>query len=216
MDRSNNRRLFGMLRSERKAKTRAAQKSPAVIPGIAESIPTSSTHPSSTSSPPASHTSKVIETLDGVPQALEATDTRDEETLPSSSNFVPALVATSSAPSIGAHRLDDASDRERTEKRYRKAVEQLQKSIKLPRKNWEAFAIPDFKDFADVTNPIPQLQDDIKKTLDARAESFKDPGLWSTTKRVTEKIFTAITPLAKNVLLVAKAGSNVYAFFVAH
>jgi hypothetical protein len=106
--------------------------------------------------------------------------------------------------------LVPSGDRERTEKRYCEAVEQLHKSVKLPRKNWEAFEIPDFKNLADVINPIPQLQEDIKKTLDARAGSFKDPGFWSTSKRVAERIFTAITPFAINFLSVANEGSAVW------
>jgi hypothetical protein len=141
-----------------------------------------------------------------VSKTPESTDTREEETMLLSSSIAPVRAPTSSMLSAA---VADSGDRERTEKRYREAVAKLQKSIKLPRESWEVFAIRDFKDFADVTNPIPQLQQDIKKTLDAREKSIKDPGVWSTTKRITEKIFTAISPLAKNVLVVAKEGSNV-------
>jgi hypothetical protein len=101
-------------------------------------------------------------------------------------------------------------DRERTERRYEKAVEKLTKAITLPRKNWEAFEIPDFKNLADVTDPIRQLQDDIAKTLDARNNAFKDPSFWSKTKRVTEGVFTTISPFVKNILLVSKEGSSVF------
>ena len=106
--------------------------------------------------------------------------------------------------------LDPFGDRERTEARYKEAVEKLKKSVKLPRKNWEAFEIPDFKNLADVNDPIPQLREDIKKTLNARKDAFKDQSFWSKCKRVTEGIFTAIIPFATNVLLVVKGGSNVF------
>jgi hypothetical protein len=109
-----------------------------------------------------------------------------------------------------AAQLDPSGDRERTEKRYCQAVELLQTSVKLPWKNWEAFEIPEFKNLADVINPIPQLQEDIKKTLEARASSFKDPRFWSTSKRVAERIFTAITIFAINFLSVANEGSAVW------
>ena len=109
-----------------------------------------------------------------------------------------------------AGRLDPSGDRERTERRYREAVEQFQKSVKLPRKNWETFVIPDFKNLADVNDPIPQLREDIKKTLDARNNAFKNPNFWSKSKRITEEIFTAISPFVKNVLFVAKEGSSVF------
>src|SRR5271169_5713461 len=150
MDRSNkgngDRRLFGMLRSGRKPKTGAGQKAVDVIPGIAESIPANSTHPSSTSSPPVSHAPKVAETHEVAPQAPEATDTREQVISSSSSDIVPGPGAASFTLPTASTQLDNSGDRERTENRYRKAMEQLQKSIKLPRKSWEAFAIPDFKD----------------------------------------------------------------------
>src|SRR5271155_618375 len=119
--------------------------------------------------------------------------------------ILPSPTATVSA--TPAAQLDPSGDRERTEKRYQEAVELLQNSVKLPRKNWEAFEIPEFKNLADVINPIPQLQEDIKNTLDARASSFKDPHFWSTSKRVAERIFMAITPFAINFLSVANEGS---------
>jgi len=213
MNRSNqdtsDRRLFARLRSGLKPKTRDRQKSPSAIPAIA----TTPASPASQTPPPAS---EVPDTPEPIVQGPEANDSREEDSFSMPNEAVPALSATSSTLPIAIPAIaqpDDSRDRERTEKRYTDAVEELQKSIKLQRKNWKPFAIPTFKSFANVTDPIPQLQKDIESTLNARADSFKDPGLWSTTKRVTEKIFTAITPLAKNVLVVAKEGSNVHTSF---
>ena len=212
MNRSNqdtsDRRLFARLRSGLKPKTRDRQKSPSAIPAIA----TTSASRASQTPPPAS---EVPDTPEPIVQGPETNDSREEDSFSMPNEAVPALSATSSTLPIAipaTAQPDDSRDRERTEKRYTDAVEELQKSIKLQRKNWKPFAIPTFKSFANVTDPIPQLQKDIESTLNARADSFKDPGLWSTTKRVTEKIFTAITPLAKNVLVVAKEGSNVSHF----
>jgi hypothetical protein len=107
-------------------------------------------------------------------------------------------------------------DREKTERRYNEAVEKLKASIKHPPKKWSHFEIPSDKDFADLNNLIPVLQEDIDKTqeeihktLDAWKTSFKDLNLWSKSKYIIERIFTAIKPLAKNVLVVARGGSNV-------
>jgi len=129
----------------------------------------------------------------------------DRATLPSI-----LLSPTATVSATPGAQIDPSGDRERTEKRYREAVEHLHNSVKLPRKNWEAFEIPELKHLADVINPIPQLQEDIKKTLDARASSFKDPHFWSTSKRVAERIFMAITPFAINFLSVANEGSAVW------
>jgi hypothetical protein len=187
------RRIFGRLRATLKPKTRDRQEAPVAVPGIAEPTTSASVLPSSSSNLPASQPLEVTEDSEGVNTG--------------SSDIVSDEIA---APPPPADRTDLSGDRETTEKRYREAVEQLKKSVKLPRKNWEAFDIPDFKNLCDVNNPIPQLQEDIKKTLDAKKEAFNDPSFWSKSKRVTETIFTAITPFAKNVLLVAKEGSNVF------
>ena len=101
MDQSNqgsgDRKLFGMFRGARKPRTKASQKSQAVIPGIAESVPAVSAPPPSSSSPPASHAPEVVETRAVAPHASETTDIREEESSPSSSNVpVPGLAATSS------------------------------------------------------------------------------------------------------------------------
>jgi hypothetical protein len=102
---------------------------------------------------------------------------------------------------------DPYGDSEATEKRYKKAVEDLEVALKLPRKNWKTFEIPDFKNLVNVNDPIPELREAIKKTLEARADVITDKSLWAKSKRWTEVIFTAISPFAKNV--VAKEGASV-------
>lgn len=105
--------------------------------------------------------------------------------------------------------FDSYGDRETTEKRYIEAAGNLEAALKLPRKNWKSFKIPDFRNLVDVNDPIPDLREAIKKTLDVRASSIRDKSLWAKGKRCTERIFTAISPFAKFSLLVAKDGSNV-------
>ena len=78
----------------------------------------------------------------------------------------------------------------------------------IPTGSWKTFEIPDFKDAADMTDPISQLRQEIKKTLDRR--TFKDPSFSTKSKHITERIFTALSPFAKNVLSVLKQGSAVF------
>jgi len=200
MDRNNqdnkDRSGFARLSTALKVKMRSRQKAPVPIPKIAEPAKGAPILPPSSTTLPA----------DQAPEDSEGVNTGSSDIV---SDGVAAISTSPPAPAPVA-RADHASDRENTENRYREAVKQLKKSVKLPRKNWETFDIPDFKNLADVNNPIPQLQEDIKKTLDAKKDAFEDPSFWSKSKRVTEKIFTAITPFAKNVLLVAKEGSNVF------
>ena len=199
MDQTNegtgSRRRFARLRTALKPKTRDRQKAPVAVPGIAGPPTPASILPSSSTNLPAIQAPEVTEDSEGVNTG--------------SSDIVSDEIVAGSKPPPPVDRTDLSGDREKTEIRYREAMEQLKKSVKLPRKNWETFDIPDFKNLADVNNPIPQLQEDIKKTLDAKKKAFKDPSFWSKSKRVTETIFTAITPFAKNVLHVAKEGSNV-------
>ena len=151
----------------------------------------------------------IVRTVSAV-QAPEERPTADVVTVSSSTEISRSMPI--SVPPVAL--VDLSGDNERTEKRYREAVEELKKSVKLPRKNWEAFDVPDFNNLTYVTNPILQLQEDIKKTLEARQASFQDKSFWAMRRRQAEKVFTAISPLTKNVLSVAKEGSNVFLFKV--
>jgi hypothetical protein len=191
--------LFAKLSGALKPRIRKRRSAQPAIPSrtepatliVASSIPTSST-----TALPATQTPEVAaDVSEGVNMMNSAVA---PDSLPCSANQQTALP------------LDPSGDREKTEGRYKEAVEQLKKSVKLPRKNWETFEIPDFKNLVDVTDLIPQLQEDIKKTLDARKDAFKDQNFWSKSKRITEGIFIAISPFAKNFLFVAKQGSNVF------
>lgn len=103
-----------------------------------------------------------------------------------------------------------SGDRDRTEMRYKEAVEQLKRSCTLRTKVWKTFDIPDFQNLTDLVNPISELRKEITKTLDARDVFFKDGGFWSKAKQVAERIFIATIPFAKIVLSVAKEGANVF------
>jgi hypothetical protein len=181
---------------QRMGKRQTAQLAMPSLTDTATLIVTSSVPTCTTTVLPATQTAEVAaDVTEGENSSNSSVDPND---LPCSANQQIAV------------QLDASGDRERTEARYKEAVEQLQKSVKLSRKNWETFEIPDFKNLADVTDPIPQLQEDIKKTLDARKEDFKDQSFWSKSKRITERIFTTISPFAKNFLFVAKEGSSVF------
>ena len=206
------RRRLSTLFTRLKPKARGPPKIQTAVPPSTAATPPGD--PATMVSIPTSSTATLRETSATAATQLGQSDAQTPQAAIPSSTSTPILASILNFPTvtqtvIPETQLDPSGDRERTEKRYREAVEQLHKSVKLPRKNWEAFEFPEFKNLADVINPIPQLQEDIKKTLDARASSFKDPRFWSTSKRVAEKIFTAITPFAINFLSVANEGSAV-------
>src|SRR5271170_5990027 len=108
----------------------------------------------------------------------------------------PATDLTGETGETGPMPVDPYGDREATEKRYKTAVENLEAALKLPRKNWKTFEIPDFKNVVNVNDPISGLREGIKKTLDARAEAITDKTLSAKSERWIEGIFTAISPFA--------------------
>ena len=169
--------------------------------------------------PQAPEVSTNDEEVNITPNTLPATQTAKVSADNEGVNVAPnVLAATHTGPvpaggegvnvALTANQLDLYGDRERTERRYKEAVEQLEKSLNIPTGSWKTFEIPDFKDAADMTDPISQLRQEIKKTLDRR--TFKDPSFSSKSKHITERIFTALSPFAKNVLSVLKQGSAVF------
>jgi hypothetical protein len=90
----------------------------------------------------------------------------------------------------------DLKDRERTKARYEEATRKLEEALKSPRANWKPIKIPEFNDVLE-SDPIPKLQEELNEALDVRK--------MDSTKGYIERGFTAISPLAKNVLFVAQS-----------
>ena len=107
--------------------------------------------------------------------------------------------------------LDPFGDRERTERRYKDAAEQLEKSLNIRRRNWETFEIPTLGNISE-NDPIPQLREQIQKALEARKDSVKDRDFWSKGRNIIERGFTAMSPFAKKFLKIAKEGQSVCFF----
>jgi hypothetical protein len=98
---------------------------------------------------------------------------------------------------------DPFGDRKRTISRYKIAAEKLQASLNSSQAHWKSFKIPE-KNIPD-KDPISQLREEINKTLTGRKEEKKS---W------IEKVFSAISPFAKNFLTIAKEGQAVYLLII--
>ena len=94
---------------------------------------------------------------------------------------------------------DPFGDCERTFSRYQKASENLKASLNSPQAHWKSFKIPEANIAGQDT--ISQLREEINKSLTGRIEQKKS---W------IEKVFTAVSPLAKSLLMIAKEGQAVY------
>jgi hypothetical protein len=108
-------------------------------------------------------------------------------------------------------------DRERTKERYAEAATLLEASLKGRQGNWGSFEFPELSGEPEGFNDL-QFRHKIELALESRRNSVKDKTGWSRGRDIIECIFTALSPLAKNFLTIAKEGQAVpppFAFYVA-
>jgi hypothetical protein len=92
--------------------------------------------------------------------------------------------------------------------RYEESKSRLKESLKFRRKEWGLFEFPEL-DAMPEEQDSPKLQIEISKILDARKNSVADGTTWSKAKAAIEHVFKALSPFAKNFLMVAKEGQSV-------
>jgi hypothetical protein len=100
-------------------------------------------------------------------------------------------------------------DRKATEERYKTAAKQLEDALKIRRANWKVFDIPTVSLDLSANDPIPQLREQINSTLEARRNLVENRDFWAKGKNIVERTFTAMSPFAKNVLVIAQQGAAV-------
>lgn len=104
---------------------------------------------------------------------------------------------------------DPFGDRKATEERYKTAAKQLEGALKCRRANWKAFDIPTVSLDITTNDPVPQLREQIQSVLEARKALMENRDFWAKGKSIVERAFTAMSPFAKNFLVIAQHGSNV-------
>jgi hypothetical protein len=104
----------------------------------------------------------------------------------------------------------DHSDEKRTLTRYKNALDQLKNSLKASRANWKLLQFPELEDIPVDISPS-RLREEIDKIFDARqeSESLESQTWWPKCKQAVCRACMALTPLAKNVLIVAKEAQSV-------
>ena len=102
----------------------------------------------------------------------------------------------------------DAGDRRRAKERYKEAAILLEQSINDSQGNWGSF---DFQDLSGEPENFDdsQFRTKINLALATRETSIKDRRTWSKCKYTVECIFTALSPFAKNFIIIAKDGQSV-------
>lgn len=115
------------------------------------------------------------------------------ESTPSKVDEIPAPVAVKG----------DYGDRERAIARYREAAKSLKKSIENLPRSWGSFMLPELAgDPADFDDE--QFRNQINLAIASREPSIRDRNSMSKCRNAIEYFFTALSPFAKNFLIVAK------------
>jgi hypothetical protein len=102
-------------------------------------------------------------------------------------------------------------DRQLALNRYTKAVDQLKEFIEIRKGQWDAF---DFEELNDESEGFDdsQFKNKINAVLISRETSIKDRKGWSKFTYTVEYVFTALSPLAKNLLMATKGAQSVGQF----
>jgi hypothetical protein len=103
----------------------------------------------------------------------------------------------------------DSGDRRRAKARYKEAASLLERSIKTRQGSWGSF---DFQDLSGEPEDFDdsRFRNKINMALATRESSIKDRTTWSKCKYTVECIFTALSPFAKNFLMIAKGAQSVF------
>ena len=102
----------------------------------------------------------------------------------------------------------DSGDRRRAKARYKEAAALLEQSIKLRQGHWGSFDLQDLSGEPENLDDS-QFRNKINLALMSRENSIKDRTTWSKYRYTVECIFTALSPFAKNFLIIAKDGQSV-------
>lgn len=102
----------------------------------------------------------------------------------------------------------DSGDRRRAKARYKEAASLLEQSIKNCDGYWGSF---DFQDLSGEPEEFDdsQFRNKINMALATRETSIRDRTTWSKCKYTVECVFTALSPFAKNFLMIAKEVQSV-------
>lgn len=106
---------------------------------------------------------------------------------------------------------DDFSDRETTLKKYKKAIDELRKAIKIRKGPWNSFEFEKLCDEPDCLDDL-RLRNNINAVLISCEASINDRKGWSKFIHAVECVFKALSPPVKNILIAMKGAQSVMPF----
>jgi hypothetical protein len=99
------------------------------------------------------------------------------------------------------------SETQRTEQRHKEATEQLKAALMIAQGTW--------KGFQSYNNGIPedidpsQIREAINEFFASQDRTVKSKTRWAKCKNVVERVYTAVSPFLKNLLVIVTQGSGV-------
>jgi hypothetical protein len=99
-------------------------------------------------------------------------------------------------------------DKERTVRRYIEATKLLEGVVKGQEGRWKVFDFPELKGEPDEFNDA-LFKDKLNLAMEAKRNAIKNQTAWDKCKHIVQCSCTALSPFAKNFLLIAKEGSSV-------
>jgi hypothetical protein len=105
---------------------------------------------------------------------------------------------------------NDYNDRQQVEKRYKKAADQLRNAIKIRKGSWAPFDLELSSEPEGLDES--QFKNAINAALLSRETSIKDKKGWSKLMNAVESVFTALSPITKNLLSASQGAQSVIPF----
>ena len=123
----------------------------------------------------------------------------------------PATPPTSSQDDQASQAVNNYSDREQSINRYKRAAEQLKEAIQIRKESWGPL------DFEELNNEPEsfddsQLKNKISAVLASRETLIKDRKGWAKLTHCVECVFTAFSPVVKNLIIATKDAQSVMPF----
>jgi hypothetical protein len=102
---------------------------------------------------------------------------------------------------------DDFGDRERTEARYKRSVKKFEEAVRSRQASEKYLKVPAFE--SSEGSSIATLQEQITEMLSTHCQkTCKENNVVAKGKALMEKMFTALSPLAKNLLKIANDATS--------
>jgi hypothetical protein len=117
------------------------------------------------------------------------------------------------SPSVSAIAQHTSGDRNRTERRYREAVKDLEDSLKSCQKSWRLIETSTLNAQVSSKNSLPALQASLESILETHSNPESNLSSVSKCNKAIKEIFKKISPFAKNFLQIAREGQQVFNLF---